>query len=158
MGGTVSGGEGWGAVDATRASGSELILRWDPGRKRTWGWAASDPAGLGVLGRVVAPVRDGQEQEVCVSRGVGAVRRLWGTLSQGSTGLLSVPRPLTVAGSVVPLCLLPSGRGWEELVSQLHSTTNPSPISPPVQDKSQLLLSSQMDFPAVIQFSPPVGG
>lgn len=34
----------------------------------------------------------------------------------------------------------------------------PSPTFPPLQDKSQLLLFSPMDFPAVIQFLPGVGG
>lgn len=34
----------------------------------------------------------------------------------------------------------------------------PSPTFPPLQDKSQLLLFLRMDFPAVIQFLPGVGG
>lgn len=113
----MSGEGAGGAVDATRASGSELILRWDPGRERTWGWAASDPAGLGVLGRVKESCsgkgRSGN-REVCVSRGVGAVKALRDPLSQGPTRLLSVypPAPLQSLARSFPLCPRhPSGRG-----------------------------------------------
>lgn len=137
----MSGEGAGGAVDATRASVSELILRWDPGRERARGWAASDPAGLGVLGRVKESCsgkgRSGN-REVCVA-GVGAVKALGDPLSQGPTRVLSVyplPAPLQSLARSFPLCPRHPAEGWEGVVSQLPPTTNTTRITTRARQKS----------------------
>lgn len=69
-----------------------------------------------------------------------------------SSGGCSRPSPLAPAWSF-PLCPHHRVEGAGGGVFQA-----PSPTFPPLQDKSQLLLFLRMDFPAVIQFLPGVGG
>lgn len=79
-------------------------------------------------------------------------RRSWAPLSAPQfRGLLAAVPPS--AGSVVPPLSPPAGGGGRR-----GCFPSSLPHLPALQDKSQLLLFLRMDFPAVIQFLPGVGG
>lgn len=89
---------------------------------------------------------------------VGSAKARPHPLRPSPTGLRSASPHPAVAGLVVPPLSPPSGGGGGRGWFPGFLPPPPPPPPPPLRDKSQLLLSSQMDFPAVIQFSPLVGG
>lgn len=116
-------------------------------------WVTSGSAGPSVLGRSEESCSgkgsSGKEGRACRVPGDDALGHPFPHPSSG--GCLR-PCPLAPARSF-PLCPHQRVEGAGGGVFQA-----PSPTFPPLQDKSQLLLFLRMDFPAVIQFLPGVGG